>query len=163
MRVAELPRPRPRHRIVERDDEAGAGRGIEPPLDQVPGLEIVGQRQRAEIVAERRADPRRDREHGGNAGNENDIERAPASGPVSISSQTAAAMANTPGSPPETTATLRALRGVTQRGGGARAFLAVVGGMAALAGARRHAVEIGPVAVERLARRASASAASGVR
>ena len=76
-RVAELPRPRPRHGIVERDHKTRACRGIEPALDQLPRFEIVGQRKRAEIVAERRADPRRDGKHGGNAGNEGDIERAP--------------------------------------------------------------------------------------
>ncbi len=80
-RAAELPRPRPRDRIVERDDEAGARRGIEPALDQLPRLEIVGERERAEIMAERRADPRRDREHGGDAGHDG-RHRARASSPV---------------------------------------------------------------------------------
>ena len=46
-----------------------------------------------------------------------------------------------------------ALRRVAQRGRGARAFLAVVGRMPALAGTRRHAIEIGAVAVKRVAPR----------
>ena len=80
-RRAELPWPRPRDRIVERDDEAGGRRGIEPALDQLPGLEIVGERDRAEIVAERRADPGRDREHRRHAGHDDEIQRAPAARP----------------------------------------------------------------------------------
>ncbi len=43
-----------------------------------------------------------------------------------------------------------ALRGMTKRSGGARAFFAIVGSVAALARARRHAIEIGPVAVQRV-------------
>ena len=39
----------------------------QPPLDDRPGLQIVGQRDRAEIVAERRAEPRRGRLHRGDA------------------------------------------------------------------------------------------------
>ena len=54
-RGAELPGSRARDRIVERDHEARARRRIEPPLDHIPGLEIVRERQRAEIMAERRA------------------------------------------------------------------------------------------------------------
>ena len=65
-----------------------AGRRIEPPLDQLPRLEIVRQRQRAEIVAERRAGPRRDREHGGDAGHDGDVERPPGLGPASRSPRT---------------------------------------------------------------------------
>ena len=43
----------------------------------VPGLEIVRQRDGAEIMAERRADPRRDRQHRGDAGHDRDIELPP--------------------------------------------------------------------------------------
>src|SRR5262245_33543101 len=74
---AELPRPRARDRIVEGDDEACGRRRLEPPLDQLPRLEIVGQRQRTEIVTERRADSRGDSEHSGNARHDLDVERAP--------------------------------------------------------------------------------------
>ena len=76
-RLAELPGPRAGDRVIERDDEAGRGRRVEAPLDQLPWLEIVGQRQRAEIVAERRAGAGRDREHGGDARHDGDVERAP--------------------------------------------------------------------------------------
>ena len=40
-RGAELPGPRPRHRVVEGDDKTGARGCSEPALDQLPGLEIV--------------------------------------------------------------------------------------------------------------------------
>ena len=43
-----------------------------------------------------------------------------------------------------------AFRRVAQRRRGARALLAVVGGVAGLSGARRHAIEIGTVAIERV-------------
>ena len=76
-RLAELPGPRPRDRIVERDDETRARGGVEPALDQFPGLEIVGQRDGAEVMAERRADARGDREHRGDARHDRDIERSP--------------------------------------------------------------------------------------
>src|SRR5580693_4103060 len=61
------------------------------------------------------------------------------SGPASISSQIAAAHHGD----------ARALRRVTERGGGACALLTVVRRVAVLAGAHRHAVEIGSVAVKR--------------
>ena len=76
-RLAELPGPRAGDRVIEGDDEAGRGRRVEAPLDQLPRLQIVGQRQRAEIVAERRAGAGRDREHGGDARHDGDVERAP--------------------------------------------------------------------------------------
>ena len=75
---AELPRTRARYGIVERDHKARASRRIEAALDQLPRLEIVGERERAEIMAERGADARGNREHRGDAGNDRDIERAPA-------------------------------------------------------------------------------------
>ncbi len=67
---------------------------------------------------------------------------------MSIASQTAAAMAKTPGSPPETSATRAPLGRMVEGGFGALELLAVVGSVAALAGSPGHAVEIGPVAVE---------------
>ena len=75
--AAKLPGPRLADRIVERDDEAGAGRRVEPPFDQVPGLQIVRQRDGAEIMPERRADPGRDGQHGGDAGHDGQVDRAP--------------------------------------------------------------------------------------
>ena len=69
--------PRLRGGIVERDDEIAFGRGLQAPLDDRPGLQIVGERDRAEIVAERRAEPRRRRLHRRDAGRDHDVERAP--------------------------------------------------------------------------------------
>ena len=147
---AELPRPRPRNRIVKRDDEARGRSRVEPPLDQLPRLEIVGQRQRAEIVAEWRADARSDGEHRGNARYDLDVERAPAR----RSGFDLLAHGRGHGEHSRIAAgndrDARPLRGVIERRGRARAFLAVVGSVAALPGARRHAVEIRHVAVERI-------------
>ena len=56
-RPTELPRPRPAHRVVERDHEARPRRRAQPRLHQRPGLQVVRQRQRAEVVPERRAAP----------------------------------------------------------------------------------------------------------
>ena len=67
--------PRLRRGIVERDDEIAFGRGAEPPLDDRPRLQIVGQRDRAEVVTERRAEPCGRRLHGGDAGHDRDVER----------------------------------------------------------------------------------------
>ncbi len=74
------------------------------------GFRLSDSEMRAEIVAERRADAGGDRQHRGDAGHDRRCRASrQAAGPASIASQTAAAMANTPGSPPETTATRRAL------------------------------------------------------
>ena len=73
----ELPGPRLADRIVERDHEAGLRCRVEPALDQLPGLQIVGQRDRAEIMAERRADARGDRQHRGDAGHDGQLDVAP--------------------------------------------------------------------------------------
>ncbi len=75
--AAELPGARLADRVVERDDEAGAGRRQQPQFDQIPRLQIVGQRDGAEIMAERRADAGGDREHGGDAGHDGDVDGAP--------------------------------------------------------------------------------------
>src|SRR5207302_379987 len=53
-------RPAPRRaRVVEGDDEIALGRGTEAALDHLPGRQQVRERNRAEIVAERGAGPRR--------------------------------------------------------------------------------------------------------
>ena len=69
-----------------------------------------------------------------------------AGGPASIASNTALAMANTPASPDDTTATSRPGGGQCQRVAGAVQFLAVVGGVADLAVAQGTARQIGAVA-----------------
>ena len=103
-------RPRLRGGIVERDDEIALARGVEPALDDRPGLQIVGERDRAEIMAERRAEPRRRRLHRADARQRPRSSSARHAGsPRSTASNTAAAIANTPGSPPETTRDARAL------------------------------------------------------
>ena len=77
-RLDDAVRPRPRSGIVERDDEIAIGRGLQPALDDRPGLEIVRKRDGAEVVAERRAEPRRRRLHRRDAGRDCDIELEPA-------------------------------------------------------------------------------------
>ena len=71
-----------------------------------------------------------------------------AGSPDSTASNTAAAMANTPGSPPDTTATWRPDSGKRQREPRAIEFDAIVRSVAALVVARGNAVEIGTVAHE---------------
>ena len=120
----------------------------EAALDQRPGLEVVGERDGAEVVAERGAGPRRDREHRGDAGNDGEIDRAPRRRPGvdrlahrrrhGEDAGIAAGDHRDPG----------AAGRMVERGAGAGELLAVVGGVAGLAGLCRHAVEIGTVAVE---------------
>ncbi len=59
-------------------------------------------------------------------------------------------MANTPGSPPETIAAHPPAAAWRSAAFGARAFLAIVGRMPRLAWPDRNAIEIRPVAVERI-------------
>ena len=54
-------RPARRARVVERDDEIAGGRRLEPGCDHRPRGQQVGQRDGAEIVAERRAERARRR------------------------------------------------------------------------------------------------------
>ena len=116
--------------------------------DDVPGLQIVGQRDRAEIMAERRAEPRRRRLHRADARQHLDVERAPRRLALSRSPRsTAAAIANTPGSPPETTRDVARPRAASA----ARARARSISTRLSLAcrrwsGAQRQRVEIGPVA-----------------
>ena len=78
--AAELPGTRLRDRIVERDHETRSGRRQQPKFDQVPGLEVVGKRDGAEIVPKRCADARGDGQHGRHAGNDLKIDAAPGRG-----------------------------------------------------------------------------------
>ena len=96
-------------------------------------------------MTERRAEPRRRRLHRGDSGQHANVEIAPGRLALSTASKTADAIANTPGSPPDTTATdaprpratapLRAIQ-----------LDAIVAGEPRLAGALRHARDIGRVA-----------------
>ena len=148
--LAELPGPRARDRIVERDDKARARRGIETPLDHIPRLQIVGERDRAEVMTERRADAGRDGEHRGDARHDRDVEIAPGR----LAAVDLLADRGGHGEHARIAAghqgDLRALRRVAQRRRSAAALLAVVGGVARLARPRRHAIEIGAIAIERV-------------
>ena len=59
----ELLAPRPRRGVVEHEHEVGRAGRVEAPLDDLPRLELVRQRDDAEVVAQRRADPGRGRLH----------------------------------------------------------------------------------------------------
>ena len=137
--VDDARRPRLRGGIVERDDEIAFGRGLQAPLDDRPGLQIVGERDGAEIMAERRAEPRRRGLHGGDAGRRRRCRARATPASSSIASNTAAAMANTPGSPPETTATARPSAASVSASARAVELDAIVAGVRALAGPQREA------------------------
>ena len=76
-RRAELPGPGARGRVVEGDHEPRLGRSRQPAQHRRPRLEVVGERDRAEIVPERRPHPRGGGEQGGDAGHDLHIQRAP--------------------------------------------------------------------------------------
>jgi len=149
-RGAELPGPRLRDRVVERDHKSRARRGGKPLLDQLPWLEVVRQRDRAEIPSQRRAHARRDREHGADAGDDCDLEVAPALRPGLDLRADGSRHGENAGIAARDKGHMRALRGMAQRRRRALSLLAVAGSMARLSSPRRDAVEIGAVAVERL-------------
>ena len=76
-REAELMWARLRRRIVEGDHEVGLGCRLQPPFHRRPGLQIVGQRDRAEIATKGRTDFGGCRQHCGDAGLDTDVERTP--------------------------------------------------------------------------------------
>ena len=76
--VGDLRRPRLRSRIVERDHKVAGGGGGEPALDDRPGLEIIGEREDAEVMAQRSAEASRRRLHRRHARRYSDVERAKA-------------------------------------------------------------------------------------
>jgi hypothetical protein len=67
-RAIELPRPRTRDRVVERHHQIGLRRVPQARLDHLPRLQVVRERDRAEVVAERRAGLRGGRERRRHAG-----------------------------------------------------------------------------------------------
>ena len=151
--AAELPGPRLADRIVERDDEAGRRRRVEPLLDQLPRLQIVRQRDGAEIMPERRADAGCDRQHRGDARHDRQVERAPfrRSGLDRLADrrrhgEDAGIAARDHRDP-------LALGRLLQRRLRARNLLAVVGGDLHLVRPQLQPVDIGPVAVEPFRRR----------
>ena len=72
--VKNLAGARLRGGIIKRDDEIALRRRAQAPRDDLPGFQIVGQRKHAEIMAERRPEPRRRRHHGADAGNDADVQ-----------------------------------------------------------------------------------------
>ena len=73
----ELPEPLRGDGVVEGECEVGGGNCFQPLDDDLPGLQAVGEREDAEVVAERRADTGGCGLHGGEAGDDADVERAP--------------------------------------------------------------------------------------
>lgn len=100
---ADLPGAGHRSRVVDGQHQVGGGRGGQARGDHVPGFEPVGQRDHRVVMSQRRADPAGDGLGGGHRRNHPD----PHPGHCSASSKTAVAIANTPGSPEDTTATAR--------------------------------------------------------
>ena len=98
-------RPRLRGRIVERKNKIAFGRRLQAPLDDRPGLQVVGERDRAEIVTERRAEAGRRRLHRRDPGRDRDFERAPFRLGARSPRTEPRPSRKPPGSPPETTAT----------------------------------------------------------
>jgi hypothetical protein len=76
-RLAQLVRPRLGGGIVERDHEIGLGGSRQPALNGGPGFQIIRERDRAEIAAQRRADLGRRGQHRRHAGLDPDVEIAP--------------------------------------------------------------------------------------
>ena len=93
-------------------------------------------------MAQRRARPRTCGQHRGDAGQDANVEVVPAGGSSSTRSKIAAAIANTPGSPEETTTTRPRLRHL-QRVERPVALDPVVAGMAGQAGPLGHPRDIG--------------------
>ncbi|KGW79234.1 hypothetical protein Y046_3854 [Burkholderia pseudomallei MSHR2990] len=77
-RAIELHGPRARHRVVECEREIGGRRVIDAFFDDRPRLQVVRQRDQAEIVAERRAGFGRRRERGRHAGHDVELDGRPA-------------------------------------------------------------------------------------
>jgi hypothetical protein len=149
----ELRRAGSGHGIVERDDEACLRGEGEAALDECPGLEVVRQRDGAEVVAERRAGGGGDGEHRGHAGDDGEVDGAPCRLAVLDRLADRRRHGEDAGVAARDHRHPRTGRGKVERGAGARQLLAVVGGVAGLSGAVRHALEIGPVAVDGLGRR----------
>ncbi|KRB51431.1 hypothetical protein ASE04_11740 [Rhizobium sp. Root708] len=75
--LGELPWPRFAGGIIKSNDEAAAGGSFQPAFDDLPRLQIVGERYRAEIMPERSTNPGCDRKHRSDAGKNNQLDFAP--------------------------------------------------------------------------------------
>jgi hypothetical protein len=145
---ADTIRPRFRGRIVESNDKIGFRRSPQALLYQVPGFQIVGKRDGAEIVTERGTDARRGRLHCGNARQDFDGKIAPSGLAVFHGFEYGGCHGENAGiaagydrnSPP--------LRGESQRVLRSLHFDAIVARMPKLARPHRHALEIWRVADE---------------
>src|SRR5262249_44637074 len=129
---------------------AGIRRRIESARDQRPGLEVVGERNGAEILAERRTDAGGNGEHGCNSWKYPDVDRAPGrrAGRNGLAhrrrhGEYAGVAAGNEGN-------ARTLGRRKERRRRTRALLAVVGGASRLAGTRGDPREIAAIAVERI-------------
>ena len=147
-RLAELGRPRLGGGIVEGDHEVALGGGLQAALDRAPGLEIVRQRDGAEVAAQRRADLGRSGQHGGDAGLDPDVELSPLRIAILDRLEHRRRHGEHAGITARDDDDLAARGGERQSVPRAVELDAIVGGMAALAGTLRHAVEIGTVAHE---------------
>ena len=124
--------------------------GVETPLDQVPGFEIVGERKRAEIVTERRAGARCDRQHSTDPRHDRHVEGAPSRRPGFNGLADRGRHSEYARVSSRHDSDARSLCGMGEGSRGAAHFFAIVGRMAALPWPRSHALEIGPVAIERI-------------
>ena len=103
-------------------------------------------------MAERRAGASRDRQHGGDARHNGDVERAPGLRPGLDRLQHRSRHGEHAGIAARDDGDVGAAGGMAQRRLGARALLAVVGPMPCLACSHRNAIEIRPITVKRLRR-----------
>ena len=71
--LAELPRSRLRDRVVESHREIGHRGRAHPSEHGLPGFQIVRERDGAKVVAQRRAGPRRRRDHRRHSGDDRDF------------------------------------------------------------------------------------------
>ena len=139
-----------RDRIVEREHEAGLRRSVQSALDDRPRLQVVGERQCAEIVAQWGADPGSDREHRGNARDNRQFQLTPGRGPLLDLLANRRRHGEHAGVAAGYQRNIGTRRRGFERGACPRAFLAIVGGMAALSGTRRRAIEIRSVTEQRV-------------
>ena len=134
--------------IVEGHHEAGGGRGHEALFDDAPGLQVVRQRNGAEVMAERRARLGRDREHGGHARHDRDFDVAPMGRAVVDRFAHRCGHGEDAGITAGHDADVVSAGCHFQRCLGAGQFLAVVGGMAALVRPQVQPVDIREIAEE---------------
>ncbi len=142
---AELPGPGARQRVVERDHEAGFRRPAQPAQHQLPRLEVVRQRDRAEVAAERRAEPGRHRHHRRDAWHHRHLQRPPFRIAMLDRLEHGTRHREHPGIARGHHRHRPARAGERQRVPGARQLLAIVRAVPHHVGAGRDPVEVWPV------------------